>query len=112
MRNSIIIAFILLTFGMNAQEKKNKNARYSVEVNGNCDQCKKRIEKTAYGVSGVKSAVWSTNDHMLQLLINEEKTSLTAVEQAVAKVGHDTENVKASDEDYKNLHSCCLYERK
>ena len=49
---------------------------------------------------------------MLHLLINEEKCSLLDVKKAVAKVGHDTDDVKATDEVYENLHSCCLYERK
>lgn len=93
-----------------AQEKK-KNAKYDVEVNGNCDQCKKRIEKAAFSVSGVKSAVWHMDDHMLHVIINEEKTSLNEVQKAVAKAGHDTRDVKATDEDYANLHHCCLYER-
>jgi hypothetical protein len=47
----------------------------------------------------------------LELTINEEKTSLAEIKKAVAKVGHDTEEVKATKEDYDNLHSCCKYER-
>lgn len=94
-----------------AQEKKNKNAKYDVEVNGNCEQCKKRIEKAAFSVSGVKSAVWHMDDHVLHLIINEEKTSLLDVKKAIAKVGHDTDDVKATDDDYNNLHHCCKYER-
>jgi len=30
----------------------------------------------------------------------------------LAKVGHDTDEVKATDEVYENLHHCCKYERK
>ena len=37
--------------------------------------------------------------------------SITDVKKAIAKVGHDTEGVKATKEDYDNLHSCCQYER-
>jgi hypothetical protein len=33
------------------------------------------------------------------------------VKKAVAKVGHDTDEVKATDEEYDNLHGCCKYER-
>ena len=42
---------------------------------------------------------------------SDEKTTLLNVEKAVAKVGHDTKTVKATDKDYAGLHSCCLYER-
>jgi mercuric ion binding protein len=92
--------------------KKNKNATYDIEVNGNCEQCQKRIQKAAYSVKGVKSASWDMDNHMLHLIINEEKCSLLDVKKAVAKIGHDTDEVKATDEVYENLHSCCKYDRK
>ncbi len=105
-----MVALIGLT--VNAQDKKNKNAKFSVEVNGNCEQCKKRIEKAAYSIPGVKSAVWNIEDHKLNLIVNEEKTSIAAVKNAIAKVGHDVDELKAADSDYENLHHCCKYERK
>lgn len=107
----IAITMFLVAFSSQAQEKKNKNAKYTFEVNGNCDQCKKRIEKAAYSVAGVKSADWSIDNHQLSLILNEEKSSALNVKNAIAKVGHDTDEVKATDEVYNNLHSCCLYER-
>ncbi|RZJ31518.1 MAG: cation transporter [Flavobacterium sp.] len=112
MKNIIFVLVALVSFGATAQEKKNKNAKYTIEVNGNCEQCKKRIEKAAYAVSGVKSAEWHIDDHELHLIINEEKTSLDDVKKAVAKAGHDSDDVKASAEDYAKLHTCCKYERK
>ena len=60
----------------------------------------------------MKSAEWDINDHILHLIINEEKCSLLDVKKAVAKIGHDTEEVKATDEVYAKLHGCCQYERK
>ena len=109
----IVLILLVALFGItaNAQEKKNRNAKYTVEVNGNCDQCKKRIEKAALSVAGVKSAVWDMESHQLKLILNEEKTSLQNVENAIAKVGHDTKQTKATETDYENLHSCCKYER-
>ncbi len=123
MKNTIII--LLLTFvGFSTQAqdtrggaelsgaKKNKNAKYNIEVNGNCEMCKKRIEKAAFSVKGVKSADWHIDDHNLLLFINEEKCSAIDVKKAIAKVGHDTDEVKATDDQYNTLHGCCLYERK
>lgn len=113
MKNTMII--LLLTFigiSAHAQDKKNKNAKYNIEVNGNCEQCKKRIEKAAFSVPGVKSAVWSIETHRLELIINEEKTSLSDVTKAIAKAGHDTDKDKAAKDDYDKLHTCCQYERK
>ncbi len=103
---------LVITFSAQGQDKKNKNAKYTTEVNGNCDLCKKRIEKAAFTVAGVKSAVWDVDTHQLSLILNEEKATLLDVKKAVAKVGHDTDEVKATEETYANLHTCCQYERK
>ncbi|WP_291132850.1 heavy-metal-associated domain-containing protein [Flavobacterium sp. UBA7682] len=121
---NIVLGMMLLFVGFTTQAqdtrggaelsgaKKSKNAKYDIEVNGNCEMCKKRIEKAAFSVSGVKSAEWHIDDHTLHLIINEEKCSLMDVKKAIAKVGHDTDEVKATEEDYQKLHGCCLYERK
>ncbi|KGO88913.1 heavy-metal-associated domain-containing protein [Flavobacterium suncheonense] len=109
-----VIAIVLVSlfgFAMQAQEKKNKNAKADVEVKGNCEMCKKRIEKAAYSVAGVKSAVWHSDDQMLHLVYNEQKCSTTDVEKAVAKAGHDTKDVKATEAEYNTLHDCCQYDR-
>lgn len=102
---------LVLTLSAQAQDKKNKNAKYTIEVNGNCEQCQRRIQKAAFSVSGVKMANWNIETHQLDLTLNEEKTSVAEVKKAVAKVGHDTDEVKATQKDYDNLHSCCQYER-
>ena len=112
MKNIVIV--VLMTFiglSVQAQENKNKNAKYTTEVNGNCEQCQKRIQKAAYSVAGVKSASWDIGTHQLSVIINEEKCSMADVKKAIAKVGHDTDSVKATKEDYENLHHCCQYDR-
>lgn len=112
MKNLILIAMItFLGLSAQAQTKKNKNLKYTTEVNGNCEQCKKRIEKAAFGVPGVKSASWDIASHQLTVILNEEKTSPAELNKAIAKVGHDTKDVKATQSDYDNLHTCCKYER-
>lgn len=112
MKNLILVLVVILgSFTGQAQEKKNKNAKYTIEVNGSCELCQKRIQKAAYTVVGVKSAVWNIETHQLSLILNEEKTSVLEVKKAIAKVGHDTDEVKATKENYDNLHHCCKYER-
>lgn len=113
MKNVVIgMMLLFVTLSAQAQDIKSKNAKYDIEVNGNCEMCKKRIEKAAFSVKGVKSADWHIDDHMLHLILNEEKSTITDVKKAVAKVGHDTDEIKATDEEYGKLHGCCLYERK
>ena len=113
MKNLILAAVVFLAgFSMQAQEKSNKNSKYVIEVNGNCEMCQSRIQKAAYSVSGVKSATWSIETHQLNLILNEEKATLLTVKTAIAKAGYDTDEVKALPESYVKLPGCCQYERK
>jgi periplasmic mercuric ion binding protein len=112
MKKLILVA--LVTFlGFNAQaQDKNKNAKYAFEVNGSCEMCQKRIQKAAFSVSGVKSAVWDVKTHQLDLVLNEEKGTLADVKKAVIKAGYDTLEEKTTEDDYKKLPKCCQYVRK
>ncbi|HLV46545.1 MAG TPA: heavy-metal-associated domain-containing protein [Flavobacterium sp.] len=111
MKYLIIVLLSVFTISAHAQEKTNKNAKYQIEVKGNCEMCKKRIEKASFKVKGVKSATWDIDSKQLSLIIDENKTSVNKVEKAVASVGHDTQNIKSTEEDYTNLHTCCQYDR-
>lgn len=106
-----MLAILGVAFSTQAQEKKSKNAKVDVEVKGNCDMCKKRIEKAAFGVKGVKSADWNAENQKLYLILDENKTDALKVQKAVAEAGHDTKEVKASQDDYEGLHFCCKYDR-
>lgn len=102
---------VIVALSTQAQEKKSKNAKYIIMVNGNCEQCQRRIQKAAFSVDGVKVANWSVETHKLDVIINEEKTSVAEVKKAVAKVGHDAGETRATKENYDNLHACCQYDR-
>ena len=113
----LILILVISFAGFTAQAqdkevKKHKNAKYDIEVNGNCEMCKKRIETAAYSVKGVKSAQWHQDHHDMHLILDENKTSIDEVHKAIAKAGHDTNKAKADDETYEKLHHCCQYERK
>lgn len=110
MKKFVLVAFTLvLGLTVLAQEKKNKNKKVEIEVNGNCTMCEKRIEKAAFSVKGVKSAEWHADHQDLHLIIDETKCSVLDVEKAIAKVGHDTQDVKATEEEYAKIHGCCQY---
>jgi len=95
-----------------AQEKQpRKSAEYTISVSGNCGMCKKRIEKAAYSVKGVKSANWHSDHKDAHIVIDERKTSIEEVHKAIAKAGHDTDKVKSDDQTYQKLHHCCQYGR-
>ncbi|PXY02827.1 ATPase [Marinifilum breve] len=102
-----IVAMITLSYSVQAENKK---AHF--KVSGNCGMCEKTIETAAKSVDGVSMADWDKKTKVIKVSFDTEKTSLDAIHKAIAKVGYDTEKVKAKDEVYNKLHSCCKYERK
>ncbi|MCW3464194.1 heavy-metal-associated domain-containing protein [Chitinophaga nivalis] len=83
----------------------------SFKVAGNCNMCKKRIEKAATAIPGVKQAVWDVNTKMMTVTYDAAKTAPAAVQKQVAAAGHDTEKAKAADAVYSQLPGCCRYDR-
>jgi len=106
-----IITLLALCFGM-ITFSQNKNTKVSMEVDGVCMMCKERIEKAAIRTKGVKSAVWSIDTHELKLIYDEGKTNLKTIAQKLADVGHDTKEIKATEEAYNSVHPCCKYRDK
>jgi len=80
------------------------------QVKGNCEMCKERIEE-ALDVQGVKSADWSVETKMIEVVYDKTKIDDDTIHTLIAKAGHDTEKQMASDETYEDLPGCCHYER-
>ena len=104
----IILAVVSLIGTATAYAEKRTE---KLDVKGNCGMCKTRIEKAAKSVSGVSKANWNKETKVLQLTFDDSKTNLKTIETTIAKAGHDTPQVKASDETYNALHDCCKYDR-
>lgn len=99
----------LFMFGALAVIAANKTE--SFKVYGNCEMCKARIEKAAKSVDGVSVADWNVETKMIALTFDDSKTDVSKVQEAIAKVGHDTDLHKATDEAYNKIAACCKYER-
>lgn len=113
MKTSIIFSVVLglffsvVVFADNG-EKKKKVETLEFEVAGVCGACEKRIEKAAL-IKGVKMADWDKEKQKIKVIYTTKKTDEKAIHQAIAKAGHDTEKVKATDEAYAQLSDCCKY---
>jgi RND family efflux transporter, MFP subunit len=81
------------------------------KVFGNCESCKKRIENAARSVKGVARASWNMSTKKIHVEYDATKTNLDAIHRAIAKVGHDTDKLRANDKTYNALPSCCLYRK-
>lgn len=106
MKNIIYVLTFLFGVTSFAQDK---NARATMEVDGVCLMCKDRIEKACIKTKGVKSAVWNVQTHELSLIYDARKTNIETITENIVAVGHDTKDLKATDEAYNSVHPCCKY---
>lgn len=104
---SLIFSFLLISiasFGF-AQTKTE-----TLKVSGECGSCKKKIESAAKK-AGASYAVWDVDSKELTVKYSSTSSNTAKIEQAIAAVGYDTPNYKATDEAYNKLDGCCQYER-
>ncbi|HMW38466.1 MAG: copper chaperone [Saprospiraceae bacterium] len=105
--------FLSFVFGLFCIQVTAQKAivKTSFEVNGNCNMCRKTIEKAAK-INGVASAKWHVNNHILELVYDSTLVSLDKIQLRIAAAGYDTPAYRANDETYAKLHACCQYDRK
>ncbi|MGO1242560.1 MAG: TonB-dependent receptor domain-containing protein [Sphingobacterium sp.] len=106
LRLTLSVLSLFLILSTYAQTETN----ISFKVAGNCGLCKQRIEKAAK-IKGVASAEWTAATQMANIQFDSSKTTATAIKQAIAEAGHDTDEIRAENDVYEKLHECCLYER-
>ncbi len=83
----------------------------TIKVWGNCGMCKKKIEKAATS-AGASSATWSEKTKSLSVSYEAGKSTGMKIQEAIAKVGYDTQDLTADENAYNNLPGCCQYDRK
>lgn len=108
-RNIVITLTLIIALGFTSFAQELKTGK--IKVYGECGMCEKRIDKAAKSVDGVTKAEWNKETKMLEVTYDTTKTNLEKIQTAVAKVGHDTDAIKADDKTYSSLPGCCKYER-
>lgn len=82
----------------------------TLKVSGECNSCKKKIE-TAAKKAGATYAVWDVDSKELTIKYNSTSTDNAKIQKAIAAVGYDTPDFKATEEAYHKLDKCCQYDR-
>jgi copper chaperone CopZ len=100
--------FLMALFSAIGLSGQSKFTTTSIEVDGLCGMCEKRIENAAY-IQGVKKADWSQETHKLDLIYISSKVTQADIIAAINEVGHDVESHPATDEQYANIHGCCRF---
>jgi copper chaperone CopZ len=110
-KSIILLLFVAFAQAVSAQKPAKEIKTAEFKVQGNCEQCKKRIENAAF-IKGVKSTSWDETTKMLKVIYRADKVSEMQIQEAVAKSGHETEKVAVDKNAYANLPNCCKYKDK
>lgn len=88
--------------------QSNKPVTVNLTVEGTCEMCKERIERTV-DVKGVKYFEYTLASHNLEITYVPSKITEEQIHKSLNAVGHDTNKSKASEEQYNKIHGCCKY---
>lgn len=106
MKNIILLIGLFISINLISQTKSTETM--TITVNGNCGECKERIENAA-DIKGVKVCTWEEKTHIATITYSPDKVTPDQIKQAIVKAGHDVDNLKASEAGYKKLPKCCQY---
>lgn len=109
MKTFKLILTSILCLAMVQVSAQSKTEKFKVA--GECGMCKKKIEKAAKD-AGASYALWNTESKELTVKYASTSSNKAKISKAIANVGYDTPDFKATDEAYNSLHDCCKYERK
>lgn len=102
--------FLSLLFAVIATVGFAQTKSETLKVSGECGSCKKKIESAAKK-AGASYAVWDVDSKELSIKYNSTSTNSAKIQKAIADVGYDTPDYKATDEAYNKLDGCCQYDR-
>lgn len=108
MKNIIIILVLLVSPIAIVAQKNQPIVKDTLEVKGNCNHCKERIENAAL-LPGVKFAEWDKETGLLAIVYKSEKVTREEIEKSIASVGYEAGATPADSVAYDQLPGCCQY---
>lgn len=114
---SLLVGLIAITVSVTSFAQKTDHSKMvmtkteKINVSGNCESCKERIEK-AVKIEGVTKADWNIKTKILTLVYDPSKVNADNIQKRIAAVGHDTPKYKAANNVYNALPACCKYRKK
>lgn len=94
------------SIGVRAQQKK----PITVTINTpsvQCDMCKKKIEDYLKYEEGVTKVAVNPKLKKTTVTYLTDRTNLENIKTAIANVGYDAEEIKATKDAYDKLPACC-----
>lgn len=98
-----IIIMLLVTIGQLAIAK---SVVKEFKVEGQCGECKERIEK-ALDLPGISFATWDVDSKVLTVRFNDSKYTENEIHTIISELGYATSTLKANKEAENKLPKCC-----
>lgn len=105
-----ILFLLTLVCGMawsaNAQQKKPVTVKIATPT-VQCESCKKRIEDFMKHEDGITKVNVDYKRKVTTITYLADRTNIENVKTGIANAGYDADDVKANDDSYKALPTCC-----
>jgi copper chaperone CopZ len=107
------IALLIMMIGgfawsANAQLQQKKPVTVKIATpTVQCEQCKKRIEDYMKGEEGISKVTVDYKRKITTITYLPNRTNLDNVKTGIANAGYDADDVKANEDSYKALPTCC-----
>jgi mercuric ion binding protein len=72
-----------------------------------CDMCKSTIESKMKGMKGLKAITVNVEELTAEVKYDADVVTLDKIEKAIADIGYDANDVKASRRAQRKLDKCC-----
>ena len=100
----LLVLIFVMGLSVNAQQNI---AKVTIQTNGVCEQCKKRIMDNVPQWTGVKECSYDVKTAKLTVSYDTKKTNVEALRTGVSNLGYDADGVKANAEARAKLPACC-----
>jgi len=113
MKHSVLIIFIILSFGGLAQSKKQT---VTIKTPNTCDHCKvcetcgALLEHELVYVKGIKLAVYNQEAQTTTVTYKSNKISVDQIRKEIALLGFSADELPADPDGYKKRDGCCKSE--
>lgn len=84
-----------------------QNVEVKIKTSAQCDMCKDRIEDKLNYTSGVKYAELDVDSKVLTVKYSTKKLSKKDVQNLVADLGYNADDVKRNEAAHSKLPGCC-----
>jgi|KBSMisStandDraft_5_1062788.scaffolds.fasta_scaffold00063_15 copper chaperone CopZ len=108
MKQIKLIALFLAGFAISAtaQQKKPITVKISTPT-VQCEECKKRIENFMKYEEGVTKVDVNFKSKVTTVTFMSDRTNIENVKTGIANAGYDADDIKANEDSYKKLPTCC-----